>query len=131
MDGRYPPLELTPQKRREKTLQALLAQLEGLARQPMLLVFEDAHWIDPTSLELLNLAVDRAPKLPLMLVVTCRPEFSALDWPAACEPINLDRLPREYIEQMIAHLTGKEALQVRSSIRSYVAQMGSRSSSRS
>ena len=52
-DGRYPSLDLSPQKRREKTLRALLAQVEGLARQPTLLVFEDAHWIDPTSLELL------------------------------------------------------------------------------
>ena len=75
-EGRYPPLELTPQKRREKTLQALVAQLEGLARQPILLVFEDIHWIDATSLELLSLVVDRAPELPLLLVVTFRPEFT-------------------------------------------------------
>ena len=76
-EGRYPPLELTPQKRREKTLQALVAQFEGLARQPILMVFEDVHWIDATSLELLSLAVDRAPELPLLLVVTFRPEFTA------------------------------------------------------
>ena len=72
--GRYTPLDLGPQKRREKTLQALMAQLEGLARQPTLMVFEDVHWIDPTSLELLTLVVDRAPNLPLLLAVTFRPD---------------------------------------------------------
>ena len=76
-EGRYTPLDLTPQKRREKTLQALLAQVDGLARQPLLIVFEDLHWIDPTSLELLNQLVDRMRKLPVMLVVTFRPEFVA------------------------------------------------------
>ena len=60
--NRYPPLDLTRQKRKEKTLRALLAQLEGLAsREPVLVVFEDVHWIDPTSLELLDLIVDKWP----------------------------------------------------------------------
>src|SRR5262249_24078614 len=66
---RYPPLELTPQKQKEKTLQALVAQVEGLAaRQPVLMLFEDAHWSDPTSLELLDLIIDRVPTLPLLLI---------------------------------------------------------------
>ena len=52
---RYPPLNLTPQKQKEKTLRALLAQIEGLAaRQPVLMLFEDAQWSDPTSLELVG-----------------------------------------------------------------------------
>ena len=110
-DGRYPSLDLSPQKRREKTLQALLAQVEGLARQPMLLVFEDAHWIDPTSLELLNLVGIGRLNLSLMLVVTFRPEFVA---PWIGRPhvmhMNLDRLPRERIAEMIANLTRNQAL---------------------
>ena len=59
--GRYPPRpDLSPQKRKEETLAALLAQLDGLAaRRPVLMVFEDAHWIDPTSLELLE-RIDRS-----------------------------------------------------------------------
>ena len=74
-DGRYPPLNLTPQKRKERTLKALLAQMEGLAaRQPLLMVVEDAHWIDPTSLELLELTVERVPSLPVLLIITFRPE---------------------------------------------------------
>src|SRR6185312_10569807 len=69
--NRYPPLNLTPQKRKEKTLQVLLAQLEGLAtRRPTLMVFEDVHWIDPTSLDLLDRIVDRVATLRVLLVIT-------------------------------------------------------------
>ena len=67
---------LSPQRRREETLAALLRQLEALARQrPVLMVFEDAHWIDPTSRELLDLTVERVQRLPVLLLVTFRPEF--------------------------------------------------------
>ena len=109
--GRYPPLDLTPQKRREKTLQALMSQLEGLARQPTLMVFEDVHWIDATSLELLGRVVDRAATLPLLLLVTFRPEF-APPWvgrPQVAQ-INLDRLPRDRSAELIADLTREQAL---------------------
>jgi len=59
-DGRYPAFELTPQQRQQKTLEALTAQMETLSRQnPVLMVFEDAHWADPTSLEAFGRAVDR------------------------------------------------------------------------
>jgi hypothetical protein len=59
-DGRYPTLEMAPQQRRQKTLEALAAQLEALSRQkPILMIFEDAHWADPTSLEAFGRAVDR------------------------------------------------------------------------
>jgi len=69
-------LNLSPQRKREKLFQALLHQLEAVARsRPVLMVFEDAHWIDPTSRELLDLTVDRTPRLPVLLIVTFRPEF--------------------------------------------------------
>ena len=59
-DGRYPALDLTPQQRRQRTLEALIAQMEALSRQnPVLMIFEDAHWTDPTSLEVFGRAVDR------------------------------------------------------------------------
>jgi predicted ATPase/class 3 adenylate cyclase len=65
--------ELTPQKRKERTLAVLLAQLEATAaRQPVLMIFEDAQWIDPTSLELLTLLVERVPQLPILLLITAR-----------------------------------------------------------
>ena len=74
---RYPPLNLSPQKQKEKTLEALAGQVEALAqRQPLLMVFEDAHWIDPTSQELLDVLVPRLQALPILLVITYRPEYT-------------------------------------------------------
>jgi len=76
-DGRYPPVEVEPQLRRQKTLDALCSQLEALARiSPVLLVLEDAHWTDPTSLELFTRIVDLATSHRLLVLVTFRPEFS-------------------------------------------------------
>ena len=109
---RYPALDLTPQKRREKTLRALVAQVEGLAaRQPVLLVVEDAHWADPTSLELFELIVERASSLPLLAIVTFRPEFVP-PWVGRPQVtlISLNRLPRRLRAEMIAHVTGGKVL---------------------
>jgi hypothetical protein len=67
---------LSPQRKKEATLQALVRQLERLARrQPVVMIFEDAHWIDPTSRELLDLIVERVRSLPVLLIVTFRPDF--------------------------------------------------------
>jgi predicted ATPase len=75
-DGRYPALELLPQQRRQRTLEALTTQIEALSRQSLpLMIFEDVHWIDPTSLEALGRAVDRVRTLGALLIVTYRPEF--------------------------------------------------------
>jgi predicted ATPase/class 3 adenylate cyclase len=109
---RYPPLDLTPQKRKEKTLQALLTQLDGLAaREPVLTVFEDVHWIDPTSLELLDLIVDRVPTPPVLLIITFRPEF-APRWIGRPHVtlLTLSRLPPAQRAEMIAGVTGGKAL---------------------
>ena len=77
-DGRYPALELTPQQRRQKTLEALTAQMETLSREsPVLMIFEDVHWADPTSLEVFGRAVDRIRTLRVLLLITFRPEFDA------------------------------------------------------
>jgi predicted ATPase len=73
---RHPLPNLSPQRKKERTLEALLRQLEGLARQqPVTMVFEDAHWIDPTSRELLDLTAERVRNLAVLLIVTFRPEF--------------------------------------------------------
>ena len=75
-DGRYPVLELTPEQRRQRTMDALNLQMQTLARQnPVLLIFEDAHWSDPTSLEVLSRVVDWIRDLRALLIVTFRPEF--------------------------------------------------------
>ena len=110
--GRYPALDLTPQKRKEKTLRALVGQVEGLAvGQPTLLVVEDAHWADPTSRELFDLIVERAPSLPLLAIVTFRPEF-APPWVGRPQVtlISLSRLPHRLRAEMIMHVTGGKAL---------------------
>jgi class 3 adenylate cyclase/tetratricopeptide (TPR) repeat protein len=109
---RYPPLDLTPQKQKERTLRALVAQVEGLAaRQPVLMQFEDAHWSDPTSLELLDLIIDRTPALPVLLIVTFRPEFTP---PWSGRPhvtaLGLNRLAPRQRAEMIAGVTGGKAL---------------------
>ncbi len=73
---RHPLPNLTPPRKKARTLETLIRQVEGLSRRlPILAVFEDAHWIDPTSRELLDLAVERFRSLPVLLVVTFRPEF--------------------------------------------------------
>jgi class 3 adenylate cyclase/predicted ATPase len=76
----HPLPNVSPQRKKERTFEALIRQLESLARQqPVLMVFEDAHWIDPTSRELLDLAVERVRSLGVMLIVTFRPELQ-LPW---------------------------------------------------
>src|SRR5436305_7649394 len=73
---RRPLPNLSAQRKKERTLEALIRQLEGSTRQqPVVMVFEDAHWIDPTSRELLDLTVDRVRSPPVLLIVTFRPEF--------------------------------------------------------
>jgi class 3 adenylate cyclase/predicted ATPase len=109
---RYLPLDLTPQKRKEKTLQALVAQLEGLAaRQPVLMVWEDVHWSDPTTREALDLIVSRVPGLRLLVIITFRPEFSA-PWVGRPQVrlINLGRLGPPQGEQVIALVAGGKTL---------------------
>lgn len=109
---RYPALDITPQRRREKTLQIVLGLLERLAsRRPVVLLFEDAHWADPTSLEFFEKIIDRSSSLPLLAVVTARPEFMPpwLDRPHVAM-VGLDHLPREYSAELIAHTAGRRAL---------------------
>jgi class 3 adenylate cyclase len=81
-EGRSPALDLTPQRQKQLTLAALIEQLEGLAAaQPVLLAYEDMHWSDPTTQELLGLTIERLQRLPVLLLITYRPEFSP-PWPA-------------------------------------------------
>jgi predicted ATPase len=93
-------------------LEALLRQLEGLAhQQPVVVVFEDAHWIDPTSRELLDLIVERTRSLPVLLIVTFRPEFHP---PGTGQPqvtmLALNRLDRRDRTALVAQIAGAKAL---------------------
>jgi class 3 adenylate cyclase/tetratricopeptide (TPR) repeat protein len=109
---RYPPINLTPQKRKEKTLAALIEQVQGLAaRQPVLMVFEDIHWSDPTTRESLDLLVDRVATLQVLAIFTFRPEFTP---PWVGRPhvtmVTLNRLPLRHRAEMIGHVTAGKAL---------------------
>jgi predicted ATPase len=111
-DGRYPTLELAAQQRRQKTLEALTAQLEALSRSnPVLMIFEDVHWIDPTSLEALGRSVARIRTLSALLIVTYRPEFAP---PWIGQPhvtaLTVNRLGDWEIAAMIDRVTGNKPL---------------------
>jgi class 3 adenylate cyclase len=106
-DDRYPAVSQTPAQRRQRTLDALVGQVEKLARaQPVLMVFEDAHWTDPSSLELLGRVLERMAPLRLLLIVTFRPEFAPpwAGWPGVAL-LALDRLSRTEASAMIDRLT--------------------------
>ena len=110
--ARYPARSLSPQQQRQQTQDALVAWLlEAAARQPVLAVWEDLHWADPTTLELLGLLVEQTPTAAMLHVLTFRPEFSP-PWSTRSHltPITLNRLERPQVEALIAHLAGGKAL---------------------
>ena len=109
---RSPLPNLSPQRKKERTLEALILQLEGLARQqPVLMIFEDAHWVDPTSRELLDQTVERVRSLPVLLIVTFRPEFQP---PWTGQPqitmLALNRLDRRDRMALVGQIAGGPAL---------------------
>jgi class 3 adenylate cyclase/predicted ATPase len=111
-DGRYPVLELTPQQRRQRTLEALLTQMEALTRQaPVLMIFEDVHWIDPTSLEVLGRAVDRIAGLRALLIVMFRPEFEP-PWIGLphVTALTINRLAQRDVDAMIDRVVGSKLI---------------------
>jgi len=109
---RHPLPNFSAQRKKERTLEALIRQLEGLVRQlPVVMVFEDAHWIDPTSRELLDLTVERVRSLPVLLIVTFRPDFQP---PWTGQPqvtmLALSRLPRHDGSVLVAQIAGGKVL---------------------
>jgi class 3 adenylate cyclase/predicted ATPase len=111
-DGRYPTLEADPEQRRQKTLAALGLQLETLTRtSPVLMILEDAHWSDPTSLEAFGRTVDRVRTLRVLLIVTFRPEFEA---PWVGQPhvtaLTISRLAERDVGNLIDRVVGNKLL---------------------
>jgi class 3 adenylate cyclase/predicted ATPase len=111
-DGRYPEPELVPEQRRQKTLEALGLQLSALTRSaPVLMIFEDAHWTDPTSLEVFGRTVDQIRSLRVLFVVTFRPELEA---PWIGQPhvaaLTLNRLGQRDVGAMIDRVVGNKLL---------------------
>src|SRR5262249_35793522 len=109
---RYPPLTLSPQRQKQKTQEALVAWLLAeTARQPVLVVWEDLHWADPSTLELLELLLDHVPTARLLLVLTVRPEFRPSWAPRSyVTQLTLTRLTRPQSEEMILRVTGGRPL---------------------
>jgi len=109
--GRYPPLDVSPQRKRDLTSEALLRQLKHLARQqPVLLLFEDLHWIDPTSHGLLDRIIEDVEGLPVLLIATFRPEFQP-PWMGQSQVtvMALNRLDRNEIAALVGQLVGNKA----------------------
>jgi len=112
LGSRYPPLNLSPAQQRLRTFAALLDQLEGLAKQkPLLILFEDAHWADATSLELLDLVIKSVRRLPALLLITFRPEFEA-PWQGMPDiaTMALGRLDRVQVETLVERVTAGRRL---------------------
>jgi class 3 adenylate cyclase/tetratricopeptide (TPR) repeat protein len=110
-EGRYPPLVLTPQQR-HRTLDALTTWLLAEAeRRPVLAVWEDLHWADPSTLELLGLVIEQVPTARMLTLVTARPEFRPPWAPRShVTQLTLGRLPRPQVETMVQQLTGGKPL---------------------
>jgi predicted ATPase len=111
-DGRYATIAMLPQQRRQRTLEAVITQIQALAQQnPVLMIFEDVHWIDPTSLEALGRTVERVRKLRALLIITHRPEFEPpwIGQPHATT-LSIKRLEEREIATMIDGVTGDKAL---------------------
>jgi class 3 adenylate cyclase len=107
-----PPLDVTPQKKKEMIFEALLRQLDGFSRcEPVLMVFEDLHWVDPSSRELLDRITERIKHWPVLLLATFRPEFQS---PWTGQPhvtmLTLARLDQHDTAAMIANVAGNDAL---------------------
>ncbi|ETW99556.1 MAG: hypothetical protein ETSY1_14565 [Candidatus Entotheonella factor] len=109
---RYAPLNLTPQRQRQQTLEGLLSGLLAqTTMEPLLFMMEDLHWADPSTLEYLDMLIAQAPTAAIMVVLTYRPTFEP-PWGqrAQVTPVVLNRLTRAQVEQMVNHLTGGKAL---------------------
>ena len=112
LPARYPPLNLSPQRQRQKTTETLMTWfLAEAERQAVFMVWEDLHWADPSTLELLNLWIDRMPTARILMLLTCRPHF-ALPWSARpyLTEMRLGRLSSAQVEVMVRQLAGGKAL---------------------
>ena len=111
-EDRYSPLNLSPQRQRQKTLETIVAILLELAeRQPVLFILEDLHWTDPTTLELLNLLIDQTPTASLLMLLTCRPSFQpAWHHRSYVSEITVNRLSHAQVEQIVTCVTDGKTL---------------------
>jgi class 3 adenylate cyclase/predicted ATPase len=111
-ENRYSSLNLSPQRMRQRTLEALVAiLLEQAEPHPLLFILEDLHWTDPTTLELLNLLIEQTPTASMLVLLTCRPHFQpAWHHRSYLTEITVNRLARNQIERMTTHVAGRKTL---------------------
>lgn len=111
-DGRHGPLELTPEKRKLKSIEGLVSMLlRGTAQRPVLFIVEDVHWIDHSTIEFLNSLIEQLPTSRLLVILTCRPEFRSPWSPRPhLHQVNLDRLPPAATEAMIRRAANDRSL---------------------
>ena len=111
-DHHDPPLTVSSEKRKDMTLEALVHHLERLAdRWPVLFIVEDAHWLDPTTLDLMTRIIDRIRQMRVLLLITFRPDFKPV-WADYSHVtfLTLNRLPRRHSAELVAAMTGGKAL---------------------
>jgi predicted ATPase len=108
----YPPLSLSPQRQKQRTQEMLVAcLLEETHRRPVLAVWEDLHWADPSTVELLSLVINQAPMAPMLIMMTFRPEFRPPEVAHShLTQLTLGRLGRLQVEQIVAHFTHGKTL---------------------
>src|SRR5206468_4180756 len=111
-ENRYPPLNVSPQRQRQMTLETVVAILQELAEhQPVLFILEDLHWTDPTTLELLNLVIEQIPTTSILTVLTCRPHFQpAWHHRSYLTEITVNRLSHAQVEQIVTRMTDGKTL---------------------
>src|ERR1700744_551711 len=112
-EGRYPVLDMAPDEVKERTSAAMIAVVVAIAETvPVLMLIEDTHWIDPTSLEVLDRLIERTERLPVLAVLTFRPEFAAPPWldRANVTTLSLQRFGRSQVVTMIEQITAKKTL---------------------
>jgi predicted ATPase len=111
-EDRYPPLNLSPQRLRQKTLEAIVAIILALSeRQPLLFILEDLHWIDPTTLELVDLLIDQTPTASVCVLLTCRPEFQpSWSYRSYLTEMTVSRLSPSQVEPLATQVAGGKVL---------------------
>src|SRR5262249_11136599 len=111
-EDRYPPLNLSPQRQRQKTLETIVAILqEHTERHPVLFLVEDLHWTDPSTLELLNLIIEQTPTTAMLTVLTCRPHFQpAWHHRSYITEMTLNHLAHAQVEQLVNRMTDGKTL---------------------
>jgi class 3 adenylate cyclase/predicted ATPase len=111
-EDRYPPLNLSPQRQRQKTLESIVAiLLEHAEQQPVLFILEDLHWTDPSTLELLDLLIDQIPTVAIYTLLTCRPTFQP-SWSSRSylTQVTLSHLSHRQTEQLATQVAGGKTL---------------------